>query len=139
MRRCKAWREAFEVAVEVFRVTGALDDRRTGGLRSRMRNAAVRVPALLSRAASRRAPAERRRDLKLALGCLEQVETGLRTCLALAHAGPGELRHITQRLEATRGEIARLGRPDGPDPLDHGADPLARDSLQNPADGPSGG
>lgn len=139
MRRGRAWKEAFEVAVEVFRVTGGLEDRRTGGLRTRMRSAAVRVPALLSRAAAGRTAAERRRDLELALGCLEQVDTGLRTCLALAHTGSSELRHITQRLEATRGEIARLASAEGADPLEHGPDPLARDSLQDPTDGPPGG
>ena len=58
--RMVAWHRAFDLAVEVFRLTSALDDEETHGLVSRLRGTALRVPALIFDLARTRARLEDR-------------------------------------------------------------------------------
>ena len=126
----RAWRLAFDLAVEVFRLTGRLEDHRTNGFASRARRTAIRVPALITRSVAGGRVDPLHDDLTLALGCLEDLEADVRLCLGLAYTEPGEVRHITQQLQATRGEILRMIGPGGHDTAPEGQDPMARDSLR---------
>ena len=128
--RKRAWRLAFDLAVEVFRLTGRLDDQRTNGFASRARRTAIRVPALITRSVADGRMAPLHDDLASALGCLENLEAAVRLCVGLAYTEPGEVRHITQQLQATRGEILRMIDPGEQDSAPGGQDLMARDSLR---------
>ena len=80
-RPLRAWRSGFDLAVEVFRLTAGLEDARTNGFVRRLRDAALRVPALIARAAYRDSRARCRADLREARRSLDElsaVGVGLR-------------------------------------------------------------
>jgi len=108
--RLGAWRQAFDLAVEVFRFTGRMEDDRTNGLASRMRRTALRVPVLITRSAARASRAACRQDLETADRVLRELEWQLRISRALVHLEPSEERSLAERLDASRGALALLAR-----------------------------
>ena len=110
--RLPAWREAFDLAVVVFRLTGQLDVPGTHPVAVRARRTAVQVPALVSRAAGRSTGSECLGDLKAALRCLVELEHVLQDCAPLVYTEPDEVRRIAQQIEAARREIVRMGMAD---------------------------
>ena len=113
-RRLIAWRKAFDLAVEVFHVTSAVEDGRTNGLASRLRRTALRVPALVTRAAGRRRRPAFHSDLRAALVALAALEEQLRVCAVLIYVEPGELRRVVDRLGDSRQAIVTLSAGAGP-------------------------
>lgn len=114
VRRLKAWRRAFDLAVEVFRLTGRMEDERTNGLASRMRQTALRVPVLITRSAARASRGDCHADLDLAIRALAELEWQLRISRVLVHLEPADERQVSDRLDASRGALQALALRAGP-------------------------
>jgi hypothetical protein len=132
-RRLRAWRRAFDLAVEVFRLTGRLEGGGHNGLGARLRRTAVRVPALVTRAAALPPGGERADDLRGAIDCLDYLARHLPICAAVVYSEPAEVRRITQQIGESRREIERLASRETLETTGAQGDrSLARDSLDPP-------
>lgn len=107
-RPLRAWRSGFDLAVDVFRLTAGLEDVRTNGFVRRLRAEALRVPALIARAASRDSRARCQADLREARRALEDLAAHTEWLRALVYVDPGEARALTGRLAAARGDLREL-------------------------------
>lgn len=113
-RPLRAWRSGFDLAVEVFRLTGGIEDVRTNGFVRRLRDAALRVPALIARAAYRDSRDRCRADLRAALRTLEEVSADSDWLRALVYVDPIEASALTGRLAAARRDLLELQGRLGP-------------------------
>ena len=118
VRRLTAWRRSFDLAVEVFRLTGRMEDARTNGLASRMRQTALRVPVLITRSASQASRLACHADLTRAIGVLGDLEWQLRISRVLVHLEPQEEHLVSKQLDASRSSLRALAArtaPTGPE------------------------
>ena len=109
-RPLRAWRSAFDLAVEVFRLTSGLDDVRTNGFVRRLREAALRAPALIARAAGRGSRSRCRADLREARRTLDDLAAEVEWLRALVYVEPGEAAALAGRLGAARRDLVELDR-----------------------------
>ena len=109
-RPLRAWRSGFDLAVEVFRVTSGLDDARTNGFVRRLRDAALRVPALIARASCRGSRSRCRADLREAQRTLDELSAEGEWLRALVYVEPGEATALAGRLAAVKRDLAELER-----------------------------
>jgi four helix bundle protein len=109
-RPLRAWRSGFDLAVEVFRLTSGLDDVRTNGFVRRLRDAALRVPALVARAAHRGSRGRCRADLREAQRTLDEVAADGEWLRALVYIEPDEAAALAERLAAARKDLLELDR-----------------------------
>lgn len=104
-RRPPAWRPSFHAAVTVFRITRGIRDERTNGFAARMRRTAIRIPALLTRAAGRRTRRAAVDDLSASLDALAELERQIRICGVLGHAGMREQDRLVFQVTRVRSAI----------------------------------
>lgn len=107
-RPLRAWRSGFDLAVEVFKLTAGLEDARTNGFVRRLRAAALRVPALIARAAKRDARARCQTDLREARRTLDELAIDTEWLRALVYVDPTEALALTGRLAAARRDLGAL-------------------------------
>jgi hypothetical protein len=92
----------------VFRLTAGLEDARTNGFARRLRDAALRVPALIARAAGRDSRAGCRADLREARRTLEELAVEGEWLRALVYVEPSEAAVLIGRLAAARRDLMEL-------------------------------
>jgi four helix bundle protein len=76
-RELIVWQEGIQLAKAVYQLTGKFPRQETYALSDQVRRAAVSVPSDIAEEQARRAPAEFRRFLHIALGSLAEVDTQL--------------------------------------------------------------
>lgn len=99
--RLEAWRQAHELAVEVYKATAAWPARELHGLVSQMRRAAVSVPSNIAEGAAKRGPKELGRHLDIALGSIAELTYLLRLSLDLGFLGNGQWTALDARRART--------------------------------------
>ncbi len=71
--RLAAWREAYQLALAVYRDTESFPKQERFGLTAQVRRAAISVPANIAEGCVKRGPAEFRRYLDIARGSLAEL------------------------------------------------------------------
>jgi len=92
----------------VFRLTAGLEDARTNGFVRRLRDAALRVPALIARAAHRDSRARCQADLREALRTLDDLSAACEWLRALVYVDPIDAAALTGRIRAARRDLLEL-------------------------------
>jgi four helix bundle protein len=103
----QAWREAVELAAEVYAISRRLPGTERFGLASQLQRAAVSVSANIAEGSGRAGDRELARFLRVARGSACEVESLLAVCLRLglltdAEVGPAQKRadRVSRRLTA---------------------------------------
>ncbi len=83
--RLAAWREAYQLALAVYRDTESFPKQERFGLTAQVRRAAISVPANIAEGCVKRGPAEFRRYLDIARGSLAEVQCLIRLARDLGY------------------------------------------------------
>jgi four helix bundle protein len=76
-RDLRVWNEAYELAVEIYKITKDFPDHERYGLTSQMRRASVSVPANIAEGYGRKHPKEYNQFISIALGSCNELEVYL--------------------------------------------------------------
>ena len=99
--RLEAWRQAHELAVEVYQATAGWPPREVYGLVSQMRRAAISIPSNIAEGAAKRGPKELGRHLDIALGSFAELTYLLRLSLDLGFLGSDQWTALDARRART--------------------------------------
>jgi four helix bundle protein len=112
-RTLKAWQKAYELTLEIYRLTKKFPKEETYGLTSQLQRAAVSAPANIAEGYERNHRKEYLQFLYIAKGSLGEVETYLLLAKDLGYLSPGVFGSVSgMREDASRlvkGLIKSLG------------------------------
>lgn len=94
----EVWREAHDLALEVYRVTTAFPKEELHGLTSQLRRAATSVPANIAEGCGRGGEAEFGRFLQISMGSASELEYHLLLATDLKLVGPEQYQGLEVRL-----------------------------------------
>ena len=98
-----AWKKAFELALEVYRVTSDFPSEEKCAITSQRRRAGISIASNIAEGDGRQSKAEFRHYLSIALGSLRELETQSLISGALHYVKPAELdKLINMSAEAGR-------------------------------------
>lgn len=86
-----AWQKAYEVVLEVYRITKQLPDDERFGLISQMRRAAVSIPSNIAEGWGRTSRPDYVRFLKMAVGSAYELQTQARLATDLGYLKNSEM------------------------------------------------
>jgi four helix bundle protein len=81
--RLDVWRDAMDLAEEIYRFSARLPEQERFGLTAQMRRTAVSVPSNIAEGAARRSKIEYLRFLSIARGSLSELDTQVKLVLRL--------------------------------------------------------
>lgn len=100
----KAWQKAYEVTIQVYRVTSDGNLAKDFGLRDQIRRASVSIMANIAEGHGRRTNSEFANFLNLARGSAAEVQSHLRTAFGLEYIDESSF----DQLYATLDEVSRM-------------------------------
>ena len=103
-KELKVWQRAYQLCIEVYRVTKSFPKEEVYGLTSQIRRAAVSVPSNIAEGYGRRTPGENIQALYVAYGSNCELETQILLSGDLGFVG-GE---SSDRLRKDLGDVERL-------------------------------
>ncbi len=106
----RAWKLAFQVAVQVYKVTRSFPEEERYGLTSQLRRAASSISANIAEGFGRRAPREYLQFLFFARGSLAETQSHLRLAQAICSLGEDEFRNLDNLCVETRKTLNGLIR-----------------------------
>ena len=107
-RSLRVWREAHEVALQVYHLTRNFPASERFGLVSQMRRSAASVPANLAEGCGRDSDAEIARFARIALGSASELEYHLLLAHDLEFVETAGYREVTRRVAQVKRMLARL-------------------------------
>ncbi len=99
--RLVAWREAYQLALAVYRDTESFPKQERFGLTAQVRRAAISVPANIAEGCVKRGPAEFRRYLDIARGSLAELQCLLRLARDLGYLEQSAWEELERRVNRT--------------------------------------
>ncbi len=109
-RRLRAWHEAVELTMGVYRLTRILPEHESEGMSLQIREAAVTVTAKIANGSGRFEPEEFLGQLALSSTALAQVETLLQVVLGLAYAAYDDVLSLNDQCAEVRRQLEVLRR-----------------------------
>jgi four helix bundle protein len=106
--KLRVFREAEELAVAVYRVTGTLPMDERYGLCQQMRRAGVSVASNIAEGSGRGGDRELVRFLRIALGSATELELQLRVSRRLGYLLPGESEPVEEHCRRVQRMLTRL-------------------------------
>jgi four helix bundle protein len=107
-RELIVWQEGIQLAKAVYQLTGKFPRQETYALSDQVRRAAVSVPSNIAEGQARRAPAEFRRFLHIALGSLAEVDTQLVLACEFGYLSKQDVDSMDCQIQELRMELYAL-------------------------------
>ena|SRR6185437_14709170 len=98
------WQKAMELTKDIYRVTESLPQKKSFGLQSQIRRAAVSVPSNIAEGHGRLDDGHFRQFLAMSRGSLFELQTQLQLCADLGYLSANVFREVMEQCE----EIARM-------------------------------
>lgn len=105
-----AWQKSFSLGLDVYRLTRELPDAERFGLISQLRRGAVAVPSNIAEGYGRQSTADYIRFLRVARGCLYEMDTQLLFVVELGYIEAQRCAELQDRLNECGRVIAGLIR-----------------------------
>jgi four helix bundle protein len=107
-KQLRVWQKAFELALEVYKVTRTFPRDEVYGLVSQIRRAASSITANLAEGCGRRSEAEFCRFIRISMGSATELESHLLLSKGLGYLKPGAHDDLHERLDRVKRMLALL-------------------------------
>lgn len=96
-----AWQKAYELALEIYGVTGAFPKDEAFGLVSQLRRASVSVASNIAEGFGRKTPKEKLRFYRIATGSLTEIKSQILIAGGVGFISPEEKRKLCASIDST--------------------------------------
>jgi four helix bundle protein len=107
-KKLRVWTRAYEVALEVYKVSRCLPREELYGLTSQMRRAAASIGANIAEGCGRRSDGDMSRFLRIARGSATELEFHMLLARDLGFLAEDQFREITGKVDETQRMLTAL-------------------------------